>query len=143
MTDELNDDQTQQIAEVIQQAMGGAPQPEPKHNVHTFLWNVATSEDTTKTGYLKDEEVGIPIHPLRAVKEFALISDDIIGNEFIMNYFRKEAEIITSTSLSRDGFLDKLATTTTKQIADITKHRKPNKSWFKKSDNKEEEGSAQ
>ena len=38
--------------------------------------------------------------------------------------------VITSTSLSREGFLVKQATTQTRQIADISKKRKVNKGWF-------------
>jgi hypothetical protein len=118
----------------------GAPVPEDKHNVHTFLFRVATSEDTTKVGYLKDEEVGIPKHPVRGFKEFALISSDIISNKFMSDYFEKESEIVTSTSLSRDGFLVNKATEQVRKIADVTKVRKQNKGWFsKKSDDDKEQ----
>jgi hypothetical protein len=45
---------------------------------------------------------------------------------------------VTASSLSREGFLVKQATTTTKQLADITKKPKTqNKSWFKKKDESE------
>lgn len=112
-----------------------APNAEEKYNVHTFLHKVATSDDTTKTGYLKDEEVGKPKYPVRALKQLALIANTIVGNEYMANYFLQQSENITASSLSRDGFLVKQGTTQTKQVADITKPKTENKSWFKKKDN--------
>ena len=44
----------------------GANTGEGKHNVHTFLTNVVTAKDTTKLGYLKDEEIGNMTNPVRA-----------------------------------------------------------------------------
>jgi len=117
------------------------PTPEEKYNVHLFLHRVATADDTTKVGNLKEEELGTPRHPLRASKEFALISEKIIGNDFFKEYFEKESEILTSTSLSKEGFLIKQATTQTKQVADVTKKRKLNAGWFKKKEENENEKS--
>ena len=115
------------------------PTQEAKYTVHVFLHRVATANDTTKVGYLKDEEVGTPRHPTRALKSFALIASDIIKNDVISNYFNKESEIVTSTSLSRDGFLVKQAVTQTRQIADVTKQRQKNSGWFKKKDENSED----
>ena len=115
------------------------PTYEEKYNVHTFLHRVATADDTTKVGFLKEEEVGIPRYSVRSLKEFALICETIMGNDIFKEYFEKQSEIITASSLSREGFLVKQATTQTRQIADITKTKKENKSWFKKKDDKEGE----
>ena len=116
----------------------GMPAPEEKHNVHTFLNKIATSDDTTKTGFLREEELGIPRYPVRSFKDFALISDKVIGNDYIKDYFLAKSENITATSLSREGFLVKQSNTSTKQIADVTKIRKQNKGWFGLRDKKEE-----
>ncbi len=111
-----------------------APTQEDKHNIHTFLNNVAVSEDTTKTANLRDDkdlnELGIPIYTVRGAKEMALISDKIMDNEYFKEYFEKESENTLATSLSREGFLIKQATTQTKQVADITRRRKINKGMF-------------
>lgn len=116
-----------------------APIPDEKQNVHKFLHDVAESFDTTKTGYLKEEEIGTPINPVRTLKGIALICEDIIDNPLFANHFKNEAEILTSTSLSKDAKLLELAVTTTRQIADVTKKsRKENKSWFKKKGGSEE-----
>ncbi len=60
----------------------------------------------------------------------ARISSDIMDNHFFEQYFNKKAEETTATSLSREGFIVKQATTQTKQVADLTKRRMINKSWF-------------
>lgn len=118
---------------------GAYPIPEEKYNVHLFLHRVATAPDTTKVGFLSQEEVGIPRYSLRSLKEFGLISGSIIGNKTFEEYFTKLGEIVSSTSLSKQGFLVRQATTTTRQIADVTKEKKPNKGWFKKKDKSSEE----
>lgn len=109
----------------------GAVLPEEKHNVHSFLHKVATSEDTTKTGNLSSEEVGFPSTNLRATKEIELMAREIMGNTFFADYFQKEAEILTSTSLSKDAKLLNLAVMQKRVIEDATKpERKPNAGWF-------------
>ena len=136
--DTLSPLEKEQVSQLI--GYGGAL-PEGKHNVHSFLNNVATSEDTTKTGNLTADEVGIPKHPLRTFKNLSLIANDIMGNPDIANYYNKKAEILTSTSLSKDAKLLTLAVVQKKEIADTTvKPRKENKGWFKKSSNSNSEG---
>lgn len=131
---QMTDIEMAQLAQYLSQS-GAAPVPDEKYNVHIFLHRVATADDTTKVGNLTDVEVGKPEYPNRALKQMALISSDIIDNEELSKFFLKESEILTATSLSKEGFLVKQATTTTRQIADVTKKPKvENKSWFKKKD---------
>ena len=113
------------------------PMPEDTYSVHTFLHKVATSNDTTKVGNLDSTELGLPNYSERSLKEFALIAKDIIGNNFVSQMFQNEAENLTATSLSKNGFLVQQATTTTRRIADVTKPKTENKGWFKKKETKE------
>lgn len=110
----------------------GAPLPEEKHNVHSFLHKVATSDDTTKVGNLTDEEIGMPRLNLRTFKAIALDAEKILDNQFISDYYKAQGEIITSTSLSRGGKLINLAVLQKRQIEDVTKPKKENSGWFKK-----------
>ena len=126
---QLNEDEKKELAEYLG---FGAQVPEDKHTLHTFLFRIATSNDTTKTGYLKDEELGVPEFPVRSNKSFALWSDKVIKNDYLKEYFEKESENTTSTSLSRDGFLDKLAVLIKKELADTTKKHSTNKGWFRR-----------
>ena len=131
----ISDDEI--IRRIAEATSGTAGVLDEKHNVHKFLFSVATSDDTTKTGYLRDDkdlnEIGIPKYPIRAYKSLALISEKIMNNDYFKNYFEAESEIITSTSLSRQGKLINLAVLQKREVADTTKFsRTPVKSWFKK-----------
>ena len=55
-----------------------------------------------------------------------------MDNNYFKDYFLDEGEITTATSLSREGFLVRQATTQTKQVADVTRRRTVNKGWFGK-----------
>ncbi len=113
--------------------MGATPQPEDKQNQFTFINNVATTEDTTRVGNVSDTELGNSKYPIRSFKNLALISDKIMENDLFKEYFLAESSIVTDTSLSKDGFLDKLAVTQTRQIADVTKRKsRANRGWFRK-----------
>lgn len=126
---------TDQEAEQIMRQLGQA-----QKSVHNFLDNVAQTKDTTKTGNLGELELGSPDLPVRTYKELALFCNDIGDMNSFGEYFNKMAEIQTSTSLSKEGFLIKAAITTKKELADVTPERKQNKGWFKK---KESPGAAQ
>jgi hypothetical protein len=114
---------------------------EQKANLHTFLTNVIKSPDTTRVGNLNEEELGLSILPLRTNKELSLFCSNLAGNETWANYFEGMAQIGTSTSLSKNGFLLKIAITSKKEssLADVTP-RKENKGWFKKKDKEENQG---
>lgn len=129
--DELSMAEKEELKEILGY---GSSVPEGKHNVHTFLHNVATADDTTKLGYLKDEEIGSMENPVRALKFLGAFAEDIMGKKELGDFFRTRAEIGTSTSLSRDAILIKLAVTQKKELADISKvaSKKENKGWFKK-----------
>lgn len=136
--EELSREEREALVEYLTKT--GTPMADDKQSVHSFLNKIATAPDTTKVGFLEVEELGSPKYPVRAFKEFSLIADDIIGNKNISDFFNKQSEIITSTSLSKEGFLVKQATTTTRQIADITKKKKKKDKWFfRKMEKKKEE----
>ena len=138
---------TEEEKEALKQYLGvGANVPDEKQNVHSFLNRIATSQDTTKTGYLKDSELGNPTLTLRTFKDLALISDKIIDNELFKEYYNAKAEILTATSLSRGGFLAKLAVLQKREMADVTKdipEQRENKGWFKKRKKPSEEENVQ
>lgn len=136
MTDQLTEQDMQQIAQL---AGYGSQENESKKSVYTFLDNVAKADDTTKLGNLSDDEVGQPGNPIRVYKKMALFAGDIMENSELKDYFNKESEIVTSTSLSKEALLLRLAVTQKKELADVTQRRKENKSWFKKKDKNENE----
>lgn len=130
--EEMSDDEA--LMKLAAAMKDNSPSLDDKQSVHAFLNNVATATTTTKVGNLRDDkdlnELGIPAHNVRGSLEMARISDKIMNNPFFKDYFAAEAEESLATSLSREGFLVRQATTSTKQVADVTKRRKINKGWF-------------
>lgn len=134
-------DLTPEEKNILKETLGfGAPIPEEKHNVHSFLFKVATSKDTTKLGNLTSDELGMPRLTLRTYKDLSLISGEIIGNPFLSSYYSDQAEILTSTSLSKDAKLINLAVLQKRQIEDVTKPRKENSGWFKPKTQENQQG---
>ncbi len=136
--EDLTDEEA--LLKIAQAMKDNAPSLEDKQSVYTFLFNVASAKDTTKIGNLQVDkeinELGVPKHNVRGIKDMARISNNIMGNDFFKDYFESEAEDVLATSLSREGFLVRQATVQTKQIADITKRKKINKGWFTQKEEK-------
>ena len=131
MAEDLNDEQ---VLQALSEMAETATVQEEKHNAHRFLNEVATTEDTTRVGFLKEEEVGIPKLSTRTLKELALYSRDIAGDEAWAKFFDKRSEIITSTSLSKEAKLLDLAVVSRREVANVSPQRPrvQNKRWFKK-----------
>lgn len=137
MNEELTDTEKEELKDIL--GYGGVAD-NSRQTVHSFLHNVATAKDTTKLGNLREEEIGLLSNPVRSFKHLALFSDSIMKNPELANFFNSSSEIGTATSLSRDGFLTKLAVVNRKEIADVTKPRKENKGWFSKKDDSKDSG---
>ncbi len=121
-----NEEQSERDAQEIMRQFN-----EGKQNMHSFLSKIIASDDTTKTGNLSEDELGIPKLPLRTYKELELYCNDIADDKKFANYFNKMAEIQTSTSLSKDAILLKLINTLRKELADVTPSKKKNSGWFR------------
>ena len=107
---------------------------EQSSGVHSFLTSVVRTDDTTKLGNLKEEEIGTPRISLRGLKELQLFSKEIAEENEWADYFGKLAEIQTSTSLSERALLSRLAVTQKKELADMSPQqtaKKKNSGWFK------------
>lgn len=133
MTDEeaqITDEQAKQLAS---QLYGLGPTPDDgQKGIHAFLTHIALGKETTRVGYLTEEELGMPKLPERTVKELALFCKNVANEKEIGEYFEAKAEILTATSLSKEGFLAKLAVITRRETSNILKVPKKNKGWFGK-----------
>jgi hypothetical protein len=125
MTDELTENEA---SEILRQFGEG------KSNLHSFFTNVVKSHDTIKTGNLNSDELGMTVLPVRTYKELSMFCEDVANLKGFSSYFDKMSEIVTSSSLSKDAILMKLAVTIKKELADITPEKKSNKGWFKSKD---------
>ena len=124
MSDDISEAQAQDILRQFN---------EGKQNLHTFFSKIIASDDTTKTGNVNQDEFGMSKLPLRTYKELELFCTDIASDNKFAEYFKKMAEVQTSTSLSKDAKLLELSVTMKKELADVTKKTTTkNKGWFKK-----------
>lgn len=140
IVDKLHDEQfIEDLAQKIGDLSGVTPTPEEKQSIFTFLTNVAIADDTTRLGNLKEEELGMPQLPVRSNKSLALWSGEVMENVFFKSFFLQDSEDTTSTSLSREGFLTKLAIIQRREVADLTKPKKVNKGWFGQRDKDKDE----
>lgn len=129
MDDDFGMSEEEKIA-LMQAAGYGSPLPEEKPSIHLFLEKVVKSSDTTKLGNLQKEEIGIAKIPLRTYREIANFCERVADKPGMAEYFRKKGEILPATSLSNEGFMMRLAATTRREIANVTKRRSINKGWF-------------
>ena len=139
MSDEQEMSDEEAIMKIASAMKDNAPTQEERQNIHTFLTNVVQTEQIdklSKVGNLRDDkevnELGVPRWHVRGGLEMARISDKIMNNNFFKEYFQAQVSETLATSLSREGFLIRQGTTSTKQVADVTKRRKINKGWFGK-----------
>jgi len=131
MADELTPAEQAELQQFLLQGPGA--KEEEKYSHHKFLHDVAESIDTTKTGFLTGEELGVPKHPTRTYKKIALICSDIMDIPYFATHFTNESEILTSTSLSKDAKLLSLAVIQRRQLEDVTRPKKKKAGgWFKK-----------
>lgn len=122
----MSDYTEEEVKEIVRRNAEGS------QNLFTFIRDVVKTTDTSKTGNLTEEELGMPKLPVRTFKDLELFSRDILDDECWAEFFRLSSENITSTSLSRGGFLVKTGVTMKKELADITPvPKKENKGWFK------------
>lgn len=97
----------------------GSPEPEEKHNQHTFLSNAVKAPDTVRVSYLDEHELGRPMFSVRFLLDMEDISKFYLDemsieltkeNETkpvfnnVANYFRQKILNITDSGMSKDGF---------------------------------------
>ena len=124
----MTDDITEEQAQDMLRQMG-----ESKQTLHSFFSKVIKSKSTTKVGNLSEDELGRSNLPVRTYLELEAFCDEVANDESFSNYFERIAEIQTGSSLSKEGFLMKLAVTMKKELADMSPTKgKKNSGWFKK-----------
>ncbi len=95
----------------------GSPEPEERHNQHTFLSKSIEAKDTVRVTYLDEQELGRPMFSVRFLLDMEDISKlylDDLANELstkeqevlnkVADYFRQKILNITDSGMSKDGF---------------------------------------
>lgn len=125
MTNELTEQQAEQLMREY---------ADSKATHQSFFKDVVQTEDSTKVGNLSVEELGEPQLEQRGTKELEVFCRKVYKDDEFADFFKSMAEVQTSTSLSKEGFLMRLFVTSKKEMADTTvQERKKNTGWFKKS----------
>lgn len=131
----MEEELTQEEQEALEELGYGAPRPEEKHNIFSFFKRVISMGDTTRTSNLTEDELGAVKVPVRTNQFIALYAQQM-GLIGLAQHFFKESQIITNSSLSRDGFLDKLAVTQKREMdarsRGGTPPQQPKGGWFKR-----------
>ncbi len=113
----------------------GSPEPDEKQNQHSFLHKAAWgSEDTIKTTFLSESELGRPLFSVRFLLDMKTISDHYLenmSNKFdvinkISPYFLQKAMNIADSGMSNEGFAMNL---------NVTKKMDTTRTRFKNSGN--------
>ena len=130
---------TPEEIEIIEQLGGHSGKGEEKQGIFSFFKKVINMPDTLRTSNLQKDELGMAKIPVRTLREISLFCKES-GLSGLGEYFEKESCIITNSSLSREGFLDKLVVTQRKSTEMKTKEMsdQQKKRWFG-GGNKEEE----
>ena len=90
----------------------GSPEPEEKHNQHTFLSKAVSAKDTVRTTFLSDQELGRPLFSVRFLLDMEDVSRHYLdifaesceGHNRIANYFLNKVQNITDSGMSNKGF---------------------------------------
>lgn len=100
--------------EETRNAMGyGYPEQEEKQTLIAFFREIIRKQFNAKTGNLQNDELGMAKIPVRTNMEIASYCNSM-DDPGMATVFLDDAQILLSTSLSREGFLPKLAVTTQK-----------------------------
>jgi len=111
----------------------GAPEPEEKINQHAFIFRSAfDNEDTIKTTFLTEGELGRPLFTVRFLmdmEDLARYYIDPVAKKIgldpkkdnkIANYFWEKIQNITASGMSNKGFIQNLNVT---RKMDMTRKR--------------------
>jgi len=86
------------------------PAYEKKDDLFSLFWKMVNKEDSSKIANLSKTELGMLNLSVRDCQKIALLATTLGHNGFA-RFFILQAEIISSTSLSKGGFLSQIVVT--------------------------------
>lgn len=119
MEDEMQEDMVEDNFEMNQelQEQYGSTVGDPKYNQHIFLHRAAfESDDTVRTTYLTESELGRPVFSVRFMMDLYKIAE-LNGLPLIAGYFREKIQNVTHSGMSNKGFAMNLNVTQKRDIA--------------------------
>lgn len=102
------EDQYEDSAEMQQDIMEDlSPTPRNKDDLYTLFWKVINIPDSSKVGNLNKDELGMLQISVRDLQRIRLLAYSL-GHKYFGDFFGAQAEIILSTSSSKEGWLPEL-----------------------------------
>lgn len=86
------------------------PAYEKKDDLFSLFWKMVNKSDSSKIANLSKQELGMLNLPVRDCQKIALLATTL-GHKGFAEFFLAQAEIISSTSLSKGGFLPQIVVT--------------------------------
>lgn len=86
------------------------PAYEKKDDLFSLFWKMVNKADSSKIANLSKQELGMLNLPVRDCQKIALLATTLNHKGFA-KFFLAQAEIISSTSLSKGGFLPQIVVT--------------------------------
>ena len=86
------------------------PAYEKKDDLFSLFWKMVNKSDSSKIANLSKQELGMLNLPVRDCQKIALLATTL-GHKGFAKFFIAQAEIISSTSLSKGGFLPQIVVT--------------------------------
>ena len=110
-SEEMEDDMAMESMEK-QQDWGEdmTPAYEKKDDLFSLFWKMVNKADSSKIANLSKQELGMLNLPVRDCQKIALLANTL-GHKGFAKFFSAQAEIISSTSLSKGGFLPQIVVT--------------------------------
>jgi len=98
--------------------------------IDNFFLEIIRNDDSLKLGNLTQDEIGLPQLPVRTLVELADDCENIPSMSSFVDDFRKQAQNMIASSLSKEGFLIKARITQKKELLDSDKRKQKRRSLF-------------
>lgn len=136
MTEDLEIEQLEQLAESLGSSDYGSPKQKNKDSTLKFFRELILSKDSRKFANLQKDEIGRVALSVRSYLDIARYAE-AEGLEEVSDYLKASAEDILATSLSFKGFLAKLFVTEIKKEQKVKEEPKKKIGIFSRGDKDE------
>lgn len=106
--------------------------------IDNFFLEIIRADNNLKIGNLEKTEIGLPKVPIRTLLELSDDCDMIPSMSSFAEDFKKQAQDMVNTSLSKEGFLIRARITQKKELLDVTKKKKRRVGLFGKKEVEED-----
>lgn len=117
----------------------GSPSPEKKDNILKLFRDMISSEDSRKIANLSNVELGQPKLGVRHYLDIAAYAE-AEGLDKVSDYLKAKAEIVLSTSMSKQGWFGNLVVTQIKKEQKVKEPKKEKRGIFGPKNTEDQDG---